>query len=413
MTLTAPSPGALEASDIEDTVRVASSASPVVPVISPLLPHPPTSGGLKRTLRLLEAMERAGGVPHLVTTDARDADAEALRSRGWRVDIVPEPQPTLTRRVRQHVMRRPSPYLPAVAARVNELVRDGSTLVQAEHTQSAYYRRAVSGARWVLSTHNVDSELLRSVARTERPLTADWLRSWMRWQSLRAVERRALPHAAAVLCVSAEDAAAFAPHASEVVVAPNGVDDDFFAVDGDIPGDERVLFFGQYGYAPNRQGITRFLREGWPLLAQARPAARLRLAGEGMAAGLRRLAECTERVEVLGFVQDLPAEIAASRLIVVPVWAGGGTRLKVLESLAAARPLAGTRLGVQGIGFEPGRHGVIGDSPQALGRAAADLLADRELSLRLAAEGRRLAEDFRWTRTMAPAEELYRRLLAG
>jgi glycosyltransferase involved in cell wall biosynthesis len=390
---------------------MAGPASPIVPVVCPLLPYPPRSGGLKRTLRLLEAMERAGAVPNIVTTDAREPAAGALRSRGWGVDIVPGPRPTQVRRARQHLMRRPSPYLPAVAARVRRLVGDGSTLVQAEHTQSAYYRRAIDGARWVLSTQNVDSELLSSVARAERPLTPGWLRAWMRWQSLRAVERRALPHADAVLCVSVADAEAFAPHAREVVVAPNGVDDELFEVGAELPGEERVLFFGQYDFAPNLQGITRFLREGWPVVAEARPAARLRLAGGGMGEDLRRLGEETERVEVLGFVDDLVAEIAASRLIVVPVWAGGGTRLKVLESLAAARPLAGTPLGVQGIGFEPGRHGAVAVSPRALGRAAADLLADDELSRRFAAEGRRLAEGYRWTRTMAPAEELYRRLL--
>jgi glycosyltransferase involved in cell wall biosynthesis len=402
----------LAGSDIDETVRVGTPASDVVPVICPLLPYPPTSGGLKRTLRLLEAMQRAGAVPNLVTTDAREREAEDLRSRGWRVDLVPEPPSTPVRRARQHLARLPSPYLPAVAARVHRLVEEGSTLVQAEHTQSAYYTDAIDGARWVLSTHNVDSELLRSVARGQRPLTAGSLRAWMRWQSLRAVERRMTPSADAVLCVSAEDATTFAARAREVVVAPNGVDDEFFEIGVELPREERVLFFGQYDFAPNTQGIGRFLRDGWPVLSQARPGARLRLAGAGMGAELRRLAERTDRVEVLGFVDDLVAEIAASRVILVPVWAGGGTRLKVLESLAAARPLAGTPLGVQGIGFEPGRHGVVAGSPEALAHAAAGLLEDDELSRRLAAEGRRLAEDFRWTRTMAPAEELYRRLLA-
>jgi polysaccharide biosynthesis protein PslH len=382
-------------------------------VICPVVPYPEVGGGHKRTMRLLEVMEAVGLTPHLLTTDGRDQDGvAALRSRGWRVDVLPGPPSTAARRTLQHLRRLPSPYLPAVAERVRELVAEGCAFVQAEHTQSAYYARAIAGARWVLSTQNVDSEMLRSIARAERPLTTGWLRARMRWQALRAVERRALPRADAVLCVSAADAELFAPYAREVVVAPNGVDDELFEVDAELPGEERVLFFGQYDFAPNLQGIARFLREGWPVVSAARPAARLRLAGGGMGEDLRRLALRTERVEVLGFVDDLVAEIAASRLSLVPVWAGGGTRLKVLESLAAGRPVAGTPLGVQGIGFEPGKHGVVADSPQALGRVAADLLEDDALSRRLAAEGRLLAEGFRWTRTMEPAEQLYRRLLA-
>jgi glycosyltransferase involved in cell wall biosynthesis len=123
------------------------------------------------------------------------------------------------------------------------------------------------------------------------------------------------------------------------------------------------------------------------------------------------LSASAERVDAIGFVDDMAAELAASRLVVVPIWAGGGTRLKVLESLAAARPVAGTGLGVQGVGFEDGRHGLVVDDPAGLARAAAALLADEALARRFAEAGRALAERFRWTRTLAPAEELYVRLL--
>ena len=87
--------------------------------------------------------------------------------------------------------------------------------------------------------------------------------------------------------------------------------------------------------------------------------------------------------------------------------AAGDSRL---ESLAAARPVAGTPLGVEGLGFEPGRHGSVAETAAELGRAAVELLENDALAMSLAEEGRRLAERFRWTRTTAPAERLYRRL---
>ena len=380
-------------------------------VICPVLPYPPVGGGHKRTLRLLEAMERAGVTPQIVTTDGSRPDgAKELRGRGWGVDVLEPPPVTARARVRQHLARRPSPYLPAVAARVRELVAEGSAFVQVEHTQSAYYEHELGGARWVLSLQNVDSELMSSVAREERPLTAEWVRAWSRWHALRTIERRAVPRADAVLCVSEADAAVFTRRAREVVVAENGVDNDFFAVPARLPADERILFFGQYDYPPNAQGISRFLREGWPIVAAARPAATLRLAGTGMDESLRRLVDGSERVDAVGFVEDLTAELAATRLVLVPIWSGGGTRLKVLESLAAARPVAGTPLGVEGLGFEPGRHGSVAETAAELGRAAVELLENDALAMSLAEEGRRLADRFRWTRTTAPAERLYRRL---
>ena len=64
-------------------------------VVSPRLPHPPVTGGQKRTLRLLEAMERAGVRPHLVSADdATPAAAAALRDRGWGVEVVASPRPS-------------------------------------------------------------------------------------------------------------------------------------------------------------------------------------------------------------------------------------------------------------------------------------------------------------------------------
>jgi polysaccharide biosynthesis protein PslH len=383
-------------------------------VICPVVPYPPVGGGHKRTLRLLEAMERAGVTPQIVTTDDSRPDGIAeLRGRGWSVDVVEHPPVTARARLRQHLARRPSPYIPAVAARVRRLAAEGSAFVQVEHTQSAYYERDLAGTPWVLSLHNVDSELMRSVAREEHPPTLSWLRASSRWRAMRAVERRAVPQADAVLCVSEADAGAFARRAREVVVAPNGVDDDFFAIPPERPGEERILFFGQYDYQPNAQGIARFLSEGWPIVAAARPAARLRLAGKGMGDALRRLVERSERVEAIGFVEDLAAELAGSRLVVVPIWSGGGTRLKVLESLAAARPVVGTPLGVEGIGFEAGRHGAVADTAAKLGTTAAELLENDRLAGSLAEEGRRLAERFRWTRTTAPAERLYERLASS
>src|SRR4051794_9291697 len=147
-------------------------------VVCPVLPYPPVTGGQKRTLRLLEAIERAGGRPYVLTADDRDPGAaEALRARGWDVEVVAEPAPGVRRRIRQHLERRPSPYLAGVAARIRALA-PGTALLQLEHTQSAYY--AAAGVPTVLSLHNLDSRLLERVARSHAPGSPAWARDWNR-----------------------------------------------------------------------------------------------------------------------------------------------------------------------------------------------------------------------------------------
>jgi glycosyltransferase involved in cell wall biosynthesis len=379
-------------------------------VVSPLLPDPPVTGGQKRTLRLLEAMERAGLHPHVLTADPGEPGAvERLRARGWEVDVMVEPPPGAIARLGQHASRLPSPLLHQLAGRFAE-VASNAALVQFEHTQSAYYA-APARVPSVLSLHNLDSAVARSSARQRRRGSLAWLRAHNRAAALRVVERRMLPLADRVLCVSEQDAEAVLRAGGRALLAPNGVDDEFFLAPQPDSG-ERALFFGHFGYEANRMGVERFLAEGWPRVRHLRPGARLVIAGGGMDEALRMRLEAVEGVEVLGLVADLPGVIAAARVVVVPIWEGGGTRLKVLEALAAARPVVGTALGVSGVGFEDRRHGLTGDRPEDLAAALSVLLTDPHRAAAMGAEGRRLAERYRWPEALAGASALYAQVAA-
>jgi glycosyltransferase involved in cell wall biosynthesis len=378
-------------------------------VVTTVVPYPPVGGGHKRTLRLLEAMVRAGAAPVVISRGSSAAGAEEeLRARGIRLETVEPPKPSLAQRLQQHARRLPSPFVPAVDARVAELVAsEQPAFVQLEHTQNAYYFRAVRGTPTVLSLHNIDSRLLATLVGTRRPGSFEWLRLQNRWRSMRTTERRGARAAQAVLCVSEDDQRHFLPLNPRTLLVPNGVDDALFDIEPTIPPGDNVLFFGQLDYAPNSVGIGRFLREGWPLVAGERPHAKLRIAGTGMSDELSRQVAASAGVEALGYVESLDGELAGSSAVVVPVWQGGGTRLKVLESMAAARPIAGTPLGVSGVGFEHGRHGLVADSPADLAAALVALLSDRDRAGGLAAQARSLAERYRWEAATEPAERLY------
>jgi polysaccharide biosynthesis protein PslH len=165
-----------------------------------------------------------------------------------------------------------------------------------------------------------------------------------------------LPRADRVLCVSPDDAAAVRAAGGRPLLAPNGVDDAFFAVP-DGAQRETALFFGHFGYDANRRGLERFVAEGWPEVRVRRPRARLAVAGGGLEPALRVRLEATPGVNALGLVEDLPGVLAGVRAVVVPIWEGGGTRLKVLEALAAARPVVSTPLGASGWRTSPRRWG--------------------------------------------------------
>ena len=381
-------------------------------VVSPLLPYPPTSGGQKRTLRLLEAMARAELTPQVLTADEPDpAHVAALRARGWEVEVLAF-APGLRDRVAQHVARRPSPYLRPVAELLQRTAAMPAALVQLEHTMSAYYHGLRPGTPTILSLHNLDSELIATGARARRAGSLQWAREHSRALSTAHQERRAFAAADLVLCVSEHDATAVEALGGRALLVPNGVDADFFEIPhGPAPG-ELATFFGHFGYRPNREGLLRFLRHGWPRVLAARPQARLALAGPGIRAPLRAELERSERVDVHGFVDDLPALLAATTAVVVPLWEGGGTRLKVIETMAAATPVVGTPLGVERIGFEAGRHGLEATAPESLADALCTLLADPQRAAALGEAARAHAQRFRWERVTRPLEVRYREYAA-
>ena len=243
-------------------------------LISPLLPDPPVTGGQKRTLRLLEAMARAGLRPQILSADAgADGAADRLRARGWTVEIVPSRTPACWRG------RASTPDGSRARACVNSTARfaelaSQAALVQFEHTQSAYYQ-APPGVVNVLSLHNIDSAVARSAAQDRRGMAA---------------RGRTAPR----LCASWSGARSRSPTAScasprrtprrsaraggRALLAPNGVDDEFFLSPPATTG-ERVLFFGHFGYEANVRGLERFLAEGWPEVDARPPAGAARARG--------------------------------------------------------------------------------------------------------------------------------------
>ena len=382
---------------------VVSASSPRALVVLPRLPCPPISGGQKRTLRLLESIERVGMVGHVLTPD--QGEAGALAARDWIVEQVPAPAPTLGARVRQHLARRPSPFVSALAQRVSALSPDAAFL-HLEHTQSAYYLPAPDRLPTLLSLHNVDSEVARSVARTNRPASIAWLRDWNRALATRTTERRAFRTATRVACVSEADAAAVAHCGGRPLLAPNGVDDELFEVPQERKGDGVALFFGDLAYEPNRRGLKRFLQAGWPEVLRRRPGARLAVAGPGADGSLARRLHDAPSVEMLGVVDDVGVALAAADAVVVPLWEGGGTRLKTLEALAAARPVASTPLGVAGLPPAVGQGAIVREHADDLGAALATLLADRETATRLGAAGREAVRPLGWPAVLGELETL-------
>ncbi len=152
----------------------------------------------------------------------------------------------------------------------------------------------------------------------------------------------------------------------------------------------RFLFVGNLGYFPNQDGILYFAEEILPLLRK-RMTARFQIdvVGAGAFPELRALGSIPE-INVAGWVADLAEWYAGADVVFIPLLAGGGTRIKLLEALAFQRPIVSTSIGAEGIDVTHGRELLIADDPAEFALALSRLVADVDLRFRLASLGNQL-----------------------
>lgn len=208
---------------------------------------------------------------------------------------------------------------------------------------------------------------------------------------------------------SAEDRARIP--AANIVVIPNGAEVPREVKRAPRP---RILFVGYLGYAPNRQGMEWFLRAVWPIVRRGVPRAELDIVGLEPSAALLA-AHGTEGVSVHGFIEDLTPLYERAALSIVPLLAGSGTRLKILEALGRAVPVVSTTLGAYGIDAGRAQGLERADAAESFAAACVAHLEDcAGEALRRAERGReRVLERYDWTAIRVQVGELARRAVAA
>jgi len=243
----------------------------------------------------------------------------------------------------------------------------------------------------VLNAHNVEHRLLQQRAAVERHAAA---RAFLRLQVplLRRYEIEACRNAAAVLACSEADGAtlrALAP-LTPVHVVPNGVDLDSHQP---LPPTQpkQLVFVGQMGWFPNREGVEWFLAKVFPRILAHHPDCRFTLVGK--TGGLVVPAAVAHATDVVGFVPDVRPPVHNAAVYVVPLLSGSGTRLKVLEAMALGKAIVTTTIGSEGIALRDGENALFADDAQAFATAVGRLLDAPADVARLGAGARRLAEE--------------------
>ena len=175
-------------------------------------------------------------------------------------------------------------------------------------------------------------------------------------------------------------------------VVANGVDvEGMRAATGLTAERKRVLFVGSMDYHPNIEGVQFFCREVWPEIRRRRPELRFTIVGSKPVEAVRALAQ-QEGVEVTGTVESVAPYYGEAAVVVVPLFEGGGTRLKVVEAMAAGVPVISTAMGAEGIAARDGEDLVLVSADGDWAGQVCGILEDEERWKRIGGNGRKLAE---------------------
>lgn len=388
--------------------------------VVPYLPWPTTSGGKTRQYQLLRSLAARGHRITLLVQSKVPADDECRRM----LEPLLERLIVLPRRSLRSpftllaALLAPWPLLASVnglsaglRARFEALLDEGGwDVVQVEHSYGFQPLAAALRRRrqpFLLTEHNLESAL--GAATYDR--LPRWMTPFVRYDQWRARrwERQVFAQAAQVLAVTEEDARAMRRlSATSVAVVVNGVDCRAFASVQAEPDSQRVLFVGNYEYAPNRDAVQWALDEVFPRLWQRWPQARFVVAGYALPDDWAQRWN-DPRIEWLGFVEDLPALQSRCAAFLAPLRHGGGSKLKVIEALAAGLPLVSTAQGVSGLAVADRQDYLAGESAQELADALAEVLGDAAFARRLADNGRNYVNrEHDWSGVATRLEALYR-----
>ena len=231
---------------------------------------------------------------------------------------------------------------------------------------------------------------------------------------IKRVEQWVLEQVDDIIAVSEDDKrrmveAGTAP--GKITIVPHGVDTSRFraAAASDvrerhgIPEDAPLLMFhGTLHYWPNTEAVRFIVESLLPLLQATHPDVRFVVAGQNPPKYYAHPAVITP-----GSVDDLESYVAAADVCVCPIFAGGGTRMKLLEYMAAGKPVVSTTKGAEGIAYTAGEQMLIGDTAEAMAAHVREILGDPALAARLGRSAARFASAYDWSAVGAALCSVY------
>lgn len=391
-------------------------------LLTQVLPYPPDSGPKVKTWNVIKYLTQHHEVT-LVSFVRGDQTAEIkhLQQYCHAVHTVPMERGALLdgqALIRSFLSGQPWMMVRDDRAAMRQLIdrlaaETRFDIAHADQLNMAQYAARVPGARKILDAHNALWLLYQRLWQTMGFGPKKWLLG-RDWRLLKQDEGRLCREFDAVLAVSEEDKIALqeaiGPEKKvDITVIPIAVDTDEVAMVTRQPEADHILHIGTMYWPPNVDGILWFINQVYPLIRSKRPKTVFDVVGARPPQEIMSLSGNGTGVNVTGYVPDPAPYRQQAGVMVVPLRAGGGMRVKILEALAQGLPIVSTTLGCEGIAVTHSQNILIADTPQEFAEAVLRLLENPQFAAELGCNGRQLAEQlYDYRQVCKPLENVYR-----
>lgn len=371
--------------------------------------YPMNSGKRLRTLNLMLALSDRHDITYLsrgvASTDAAMVAKEFLGDHGIKTVFLDSPVPGKTGagyygRIAKNLLSR-NPYAVDVHQGADFVKRYRQFAVenhfdvwQFEWTPYSTMLDGIAGVNRLIIAHNVDSLIWKRYYETEtRPAHRIYIKN--QYERFMRFEQRAFASADRVVSVSAPDAELMRQMfgIDRVDVVDNGVDLKTYSAIDRVPDPNEVLFLGSLDWRPNQDAIKVLLEDIFPKLLTVRPSAKLSIVGRNppawMTAAVDRAAvgHATPSIELHANVPDIFPYLSRAGMMAVPLRIGGGSRLKIIEALAARVPVVASAVAAEGLNLVPDHDFSLADDADAMVQKICDWIDDPNAAKRSAIAG--------------------------
>ncbi len=267
-------------------------------------------------------------------------------------------------------------------------------IVHFENVYSAIYLdyiKPYTEAKFVLRTHNVEYEIWERAALEEGFLKRLYIQTLAK--SLKRYEIQIWEKCHAIIPITAIDEAIIKPYIENTtpsLTLPTAIDVRNIQIDTNNKGDHNIYHLGSMNWIPNQQAMEWFMQYVWPPVELATKA-HFYMAGRDMPDQFYNYQ--SERVHIIGEVDNASEFIRGKQIMVVPLFAGSGVRIKILEGMAAAKTIITTSLGVQGIEAFDQEQVLIANNAKSFTEALIWCLKNERKCVELGKKARTLMEE--------------------